>query len=318
MKRKLNADGTTVDSPLTRLGTFLHGPSWAARTLRGVGGAVLFIVLSGLITAAIIFVVTRLSGWHEPDHAAQTAADFKPIYVNDACLAAGALLATYLMSRLSRRAWLGYGLQETHPLRRLLHGMACGLVYVVVLMASIAALHGAHFGSTHVSSAVLLRNAVLWAGAFACVAVAEETLFRGYAFFTLGRNLHPVFAAVLLSLVFGAVHLGNGGETLMAALFATAYGLTASLGVWRSGSLWWVFGLHAAFDWSETCLFGVADSGQTATHTLLNSTLTGPVWLTGGSAGVEGSMLNIPLICVLAWYAWRRLSPPAGQPIRQE
>ncbi len=307
MTRSPNADNTLPNPFLTRIGRVWTGPTLLPRTLRGIVGTVTFTLLTGLIAAAGAFVLTRLpDGLHAPSKVTQTL-DFGMVYLFEGCTAVGALLATVLMSRLARRSWLDYGLRETHAIRRLLHGAVCGLVFILILMTSIVALHGVRFASTHVSSAVLLRNAVLWAGAFAFVALAEELLFRGYAFFTLARNVHPVFAALLLSFVFGAAHLYNGGETLRGALFPAAFGLIASLAVWRTGSLWWMFGLHLAIDWSETCLFGVADSGLKATHTLLKTTLTGPAWLTGGHVGIEGSLLNIPLMCVLAWFVWRRL-----------
>ena len=41
--------------------------------------------------------------------------------------------------------------------------------------------------------------------------------------------------------------------------------------VWKTGSLWWGFGFHAAWDWGETYLFGTADSGMPANGNLLIS-----------------------------------------------
>jgi hypothetical protein len=38
-----------------------------------------------------------------------------------------------------------------------------------------------------------------------------------------------------------------------------------------------------AFDWGETYFYGVADSGQTLPGHLLNSSSSGPAWLSDGT-----------------------------------
>jgi len=59
-------------------------------------------------------------------------------------------------------------------------------------------------------------------------------------------------------------------------------------------------GLHAAFDWGETFLFSVPDSGLVAPGHLLNTSLQGPVWLTGGSVGPEGSVMAFGVVALAA------------------
>lgn len=58
----------------------------------------------------------------------------------------------------------------------------------------------------------------------------------------------------------------------------------------RTGNLWYAVGLHASFDWGETFLFSVPNSGLVMQGHLSNSLLHGPKWLTGGSIGPEGSV----------------------------
>jgi uncharacterized protein len=63
-----------------------------------------------------------------------------------------------------------------------------------------------------------------------------------------------------------------------------------------------------AFDWSETYLYGVADSGQVLPGHLLNSSSSGPAWLSGGTVGPEGSLL-CTLLLLMLWLicaAWLR------------
>ncbi|HEY6291801.1 MAG TPA: hypothetical protein VI455_09615, partial [Terriglobia bacterium] len=64
----------------------------------------------------------------------------------------------------------------------------------------------------------------------------------------------------------------------------------------RTGSLWFAIGLHASWDYSESFLYSVPDSGAMIPGHLLNSSFHGPVWLTGGAVGPEGSALVFVVI----------------------
>ena len=58
----------------------------------------------------------------------------------------------------------------------------------------------------------------------------------------------------------------------------------------RTGNLWYAVGLHASFDWGETYLFSVPNSGTFMQGHLSNALMHGPKWLTGGTVGPEGSV----------------------------
>jgi hypothetical protein len=51
-------------------------------------------------------------------------------------------------------------------------------------------------------------------------------------------------------------------------------------------------GWHASFDFGETFLYSVPDSGMLLKHHLSSATLHGPAWLTGGTAGPEASAFS--------------------------
>jgi hypothetical protein len=96
-------------------------------------------------------------------------------------------------------------------------------------------------------------------------------------------------AAIVLSILFGAGHLRNEGEMIYGALMAGSFGLVAALSLRRTGSIWFAIGMHASWDWGETYLYSVPDSGMVAPGHLLNSSFHGPAWITGGTVGPEGS-----------------------------
>src|SRR5216683_1607564 len=76
----------------------------------------------------------------------------------------------------------------------------------------------------------------------------------------------------------------------------------------RTGDLWWAVGFHMAWDWGESYLYSVPDSGAILPGHLLNSSLHGPDWLTGGSVGPEGSYLVFVVIGAL-WVLFDRAYP---------
>jgi membrane protease YdiL (CAAX protease family) len=86
-------------------------------------------------------------------------------------------------------------------------------------------------------------------------------------------------------------------------------GLFFCLTLWRTGSLWFAVGMHASFDFGETFLYSVPNSGFVAQGHLSNATLHGPVWLTGGTVGPEGSVYSFATMALLFVVFTRVYSP---------
>jgi hypothetical protein len=72
------------------------------------------------------------------------------------------------------------------------------------------------------------------------------------------------------------------------------------LSLWRTGSLWWAIGFHASWDWAQSFLYGVADSGLMIEHHLLGTHPLGPPLMSGGTTGPEGSIFVLPLLAVIS------------------
>ena len=87
-----------------------------------------------------------------------------------------------------------------------------------------------------------------------------------------------------------------------------AIGFFFCLTLRRTGDLWWAVGFHMAWDWGESFLYSVPDSGTLLPRHLLNSSFQGPDWLTGGSVGPEGSYLVFVVIGAL-WVLFDRTYP---------
>jgi membrane protease YdiL (CAAX protease family) len=195
------------------------------------------------------------------------------------------------IARLEERSLGDYGLPgESAFGRKFWLGFLLGLAEISILVGLIAAFGGYSFGTVALEGRAIAGWGLLHLGLFLFVGFYEEFLFRGYAQFTLGGAIGFWPAAVVLSAVFGYLHLGNGGENWVGVSSVILVGLFFAFTLRRTGSLWYAIGLHASFDWGETYLFSVPNSGTFMPGHLSNSVLHGAKWLTGGSVGPEGSV----------------------------
>jgi hypothetical protein len=155
------------------------------------------------------------------------------------------------------------------------------------------------FGTLALHGFDIAKWALAWALAFLLVGLYEEFSARGYPLVALARGIGFWPAAVLSAAFFGWSHHNNTGEDWIGLFNAGFFGLLQCFLLRRTGNLWFPIGVHAAFDWSETYFYGVADSGQKLPGHLLESTTSGAPWLSGGTVGPEGSVLATALVVVL-------------------
>jgi len=230
-------------------------------------------------------------------------------------LAVLALVATWVMAKLERRPVRSYGYTDTAGVRRLFVGMCWGFVSISALVGALW-LHGSLVFDGLSSGN---RHAFLYAAAsllvVLLVGLVEESLLRGYLQFALSRALGFWWAALILSSIFGLLHGGNTGETLLGLLDVGTAGLFLCLSLWYTKSLFWAVGFHSGFNWGESYFYGAPHSGQVDPWRLVATHPIGdPMW-SGGSAGPEGSLLMVALLAALIvgmciW--WGRGRPALG------
>jgi membrane protease YdiL (CAAX protease family) len=213
------------------------------------------------------------------------------------------------MSRFEKRSFGDYGLPRCGAFGNFFwQGALLGFIEISIVLIFLAVLQCYRFGAISLHGTELVRWAVFWAIFFLVVALYEEFAFRGYVLFNLAQGAGFWPAAMLLSVVFGARHLLNPGETWGGIGGVILIGLFWSFTLRRTGSLWFAIGMHAGFDFSETFLYSVPDSGVIFPGHLSSAVLAGPAWLTGGTAGPEASVLDF-LVVLLFFYVFHRLHP---------
>jgi membrane protease YdiL (CAAX protease family) len=210
-------------------------------------------------------------------------------------------LAALIMSRIEHRKWEQYGLPLRFAFREHFWiGTLVGFLAISASLLAIFAFHGFHLTGLAIHGKTILTATAAWTAAFVIVGLGEEFAFRGYLQFTLTTGMGFWPSAILLSLLFGLAHAGNPGETKSGLFSVVCFALLFCLILRRTGNLWWVVGFHAGWDWGQTFFYGVSDSGLPAYHNLLNSSFSGPDWLTGGSVGPEASIFTPITLLVVA------------------
>ncbi|MDE1895463.1 MAG: CPBP family intramembrane metalloprotease [Rhodospirillales bacterium] len=150
------------------------------------------------------------------------------------------------------------------------------------------------------SALEILGQGAAWLGVSWLIGFTEELAFRGYLLQTLARGMGFWPAALLTSLLFAALHITNAHETVIGIMNVFGAGMILCIALKRSFSLWWSIGFHAGWDYAENFIYGTHDSGQACAGALLNTLPRGPLWLSGGLAGPEGSLLGLGVEVLVA------------------
>jgi membrane protease YdiL (CAAX protease family) len=211
------------------------------------------------------------------------------------------LLATWAVSRKEKRPLDDYGAPPRQAFgKRFWEGSVWGFAMLSALLLVLRVSGHFQIDSVALTGEAVFRYALGWAAAFLAVSLTEEFGFRGYLLFIVSRRRSFWPAAVILSVAFGAAHLANHGENILGILQVVATGLLFCLTIRRTGNLWFAVGFHAAWDWAETFFYGTPDSGLLGAGRYLNTSVQGPDWLTGGTAGPEGSVIALVLLLFCA------------------
>jgi membrane protease YdiL (CAAX protease family) len=226
---------------------------------------------------------------------------------------AGVAAAAWVMSRLEKRTFANFGLPSVGAFgKSFWQGALFGVVEISGVLGILAALGYYHFGAVEIHGVALFGWLLFWLVFFLVVGLFEESAFRGYPQFALTQGFGFWLAAIATSLNFGRVHLPNDGETVAGIAGIVLTGLFWCFTLRRTGSLWFAIGMHAGFDFCETFLYSVPDSGTVFPGHLSSATLVGPTWLVGGTAGPEASILDFLMLLVF-FYVFHRLFPASSK-----
>jgi membrane protease YdiL (CAAX protease family) len=185
------------------------------------------------------------------------------------------------------------GLGRPHWGRDFIAGVAIGAALIGIGVAAMAALGQVSFQTAWSSRSVGPLVAVLWV--LITAAMTEELMFRGYPFQRLVEGLGAVPAIMVLSILFGLAHWTNPHVSDLAVLNTILVGVLLAVAYLRTRALWLPWGIHLAWNATLGVAFGLPVSGLSFA-VMVKGTALGPVWLTGGDYGLEGSFVATAVI----------------------
>lgn len=254
------------------------------------------LVIGVALQVGVQFGLSLLANGHRPDRWAALAV---------ALLVAGLSILTYhgFTRLIERRHDLEFS--RHHALPELAEGLIAGVLLFSVVIAIIALFGGYRILGTRSAWALLTPVSISIVSG-----VCEEILFRALFFRLIERWLGSWIALALSAGLFGALHLGNQGASITAAVaIAFEAGIMLAAVYMITRRLWAAIGLHAAWNFTQGGIYGVLVSGFDSGGVLV-SDMRGPTLLTGGAFGAEASLVAM-VVCTLFGIgllvvAWRR------------
>jgi uncharacterized protein len=184
----------------------------------------------------------------------------------------------------------------------LLQGLAVG----TVMMLAVAGAEWAFGAAQFTWSGQSATNLLLWGGTgfivMAFAATNEELIFRGYPFQRLVESVGAPGAILILSGLFGAVHLGNPNASWVGAANTVLVGVLFSIAYLRTRMLWLPIGMHFAWNYVQGFVLGLPISGMSLPVSMLHAEAKGSQILTGGAYGPEAGLLTTGVILVATGY----------------
>ena len=220
----------------------------------------------------------------------------------------GIVIATVVAVRFAKLSWAEAGYGGGRIAQGLLLGGVLGFVLLSGIIGVLYAAGFIRFGPVTFEGAQGVQWLAEFSALFILVALGEEGLLRGPFLALLARATGFWPAALITSGIFFALHLLNKGETAIGIANVGVVGLALAWIRYRTGALWVAIGFHATWDFAQSYVFGVPDSGLMLKGSLTVATLgAGPEWLTGGTAGPEGGLLctaSVGLLVLAVHLLW--------------
>lgn len=303
--------GTRLNDTKLNANSSLGGISARTFIKDGRLRSTLRIIVYGPIYFLTMLVVNSLLHWFvfNPLSLAGWLLEVLKITRNIACV----LLATYLARHFLDRRTLGsLGLR---PYRGWLADIAAGIGLGVLLnlLGFLALWSGGwltinRFAWQSLSASGLVGPLALECILFVMVGFNEELIFRGYIMQNLAEDWGMVVAVLVTSALFGLAHLLNPYASLISTLSISLAGIFAACGYLVTGSLWLPIALHFSADFFGGVVFGLPISGSLEDFRLIQVSVNGPEFITGGPFGPEAGLIGFGTLLLgigLLW-AWGR------------
>lgn len=204
--------------------------------------------------------------------------------------------------KVEKRPIRTLGFYKENFLSALFKGYGLGLSLFILALAGLVVLGQYQFDSIHLDTYSLvftLFTIPFWI----LQGTAEELVTRAWLIPQLAKRTNLKVAIIISSSLFTLLHLGNPGITFLSAIDLFLFGVAMSLYLLKTDTIWGIGGIHGAWNFAQGNLFGVLVSGQSSGTSIMKFTPQGNQdWLSGGSFGIEGSIVSSIILFLLILY----------------
>lgn len=209
--------------------------------------------------------------------------------------------------KVEKRPIRTLGFYRENFLSNLLKGFSLDLALFLLTLLGLVVLGQYRLESIHLnpySLAFVVFTIPFWI----LQGTAEELVTRAWLIPQLAKRTNLKVAIIISSSLFTLLHLGNPGITFLSAIDLFLFGVAMSLYLLKTDTIWGIGGIHGAWNFAQGNLFGVLVSGQSSGTSIMRFTPQGNQdWLSGGSFGIEGSIVSSIILFLLILYLAHQL-----------
>ncbi|VQL57173.1 caax amino protease family protein [Streptococcus pneumoniae] len=209
--------------------------------------------------------------------------------------------------KVEKRPIRTLGFYRENFLSNLLKGFSLGLALFLLTLLGLVVLGQYRLESIHLnpySLAFVVFTIPFWI----LQGTAEEVVARAWLLPQLASRTNLKLAILISSLFFTLLHMGNSGLTPLSLVNLFLFGVAMALYLLKTDTVWGVAGIHGAWNFAQGNLFGILVSGQPSGTSLMTFLPQGNQdWLSGGSFGIEGSIMTSLVLLLLIVYLANKL-----------
>lgn len=221
----------------------------------------------------------------------------------------GIALVVLFCRRIDRRPVKSLGFQWQTFQPDAITGFCLGLALLGAASLVLLAGNNLEWTGAHFAPADLFTGLVL----MIVIAFTEEMVFRGYILNNLMESMNKWYALGVSAALFTFAHVSNPGISFIAVFNLLLAGLLLGINFIYTRNIWFAICFHFSWNFLQGPVLGYEVSGLPL-QSVLQPSLRGPWWITGGSFGLEGSfvatgLLLFALLLLYTAYEKRYVTP---------
>jgi CAAX protease family protein len=232
--------------------------------------------------------------------------------LNEIALLIPAIIAPVMTVRfVDYRPLKTFGITLHNCHKDLLSGLALSAVMVAMVFGGTHLLGYVHVAWT--ANQVPASTLVGTASVLIVAAAVEELMFRGFPLQVLCEGIGMWPGILVISGLFGAVHLNNPNSTWLGTVNTVLAGILLSLAYFKARSLWLPYAIHFGWNAGIGFVLGMSLSGLDLAS-LWTTGVAGRDLILGGGYGPEGGLLTTFIFGTAALFLNRSVSNSYTRP----